>query len=104
MIPNLIAKEPSIIPEKTFDKLWVEEIIISAPNPNEDANAMVKLKKFGVFDGVAEFMPTDNGIRLDIENLLAKSAEDQELASIVYSLLLYIKKYGIQKNIISNIE
>ncbi|NDG30918.1 hypothetical protein EB118_12695 [bacterium] len=30
MLPNLVPAEVSIIPAKIYDKLWVEEIIISA--------------------------------------------------------------------------
>jgi hypothetical protein len=101
MLPNLVPKEISIIPEKVYDTFWVEEIIISSYNLNGETDARIKLKKFGIFNGIAEFMPGDPGITMSIENLLAKSASDPELANIINSLLLYIKKSGIEQGIIS---
>lgn len=98
MIPNLVPKEISIIPEKVFDKFWIEEIVISSPILNGEANARVRLKKFGVFDGVPEFMPGDS-IWINIDNLLTRSSTDPELANVVQSLMLYIKKVGIEQNI-----
>lgn len=101
MLPNIEPIEPSIIPAKTYDKYWVEEVNISAPNVNGDAVARVKLRKFGVFDGVAEFMPGDQGTNMFIGNILSKSSEDSELANIVQSLLLYIRKAGIEQGLVT---
>lgn len=101
MLPNIEPIEPSIIPAKTYDKYWVEEVNISAPNVNGDAVARVKLRKFGVFDGVAEFMPGDQGTNMFIGNILSKSSEDSELANIVQSLLLYIRKAGIEQGLVA---
>jgi len=101
MLPNIEPIEPTIIPAKTYDKYWVEEVNISAPNVNGDAVARVKLRKFGVFDGVAEFMPGDNGTNMFIKNILSQSAEDNDLANIVQSLLLYIRKAGIEQGLVA---
>ena len=104
MLPNLVPATVSIVPEKIYDKLWVEEIIISAGTLGGEATARVRLKKFGVFDGVAEYMPGDEGIRLTIDNLLSKSEQDSDLANIVQSLLLYIGKAGAEQGVIAPIN
>ena len=104
MLPNLVPSEVSVIPAKTYDKLWVEEIIISAGTLGGDAVARVRLKKFGVFDGVAEYMPGDQGTWLVIDNLLSKSEQDSDLANIVQSLLLYIGKAGAEQGVIAPIN
>jgi hypothetical protein len=104
MLPNLTPVDISIIPAKTYDKLWVDEIIINAGNINGDATARVHLKKFGVFDGIAEYMPGDNGMWLVIDNLLSKSVEDPDLANVVQSLLLYIGKAGAEQGVIAPIN
>jgi len=101
MLPNLVPVEVSVIPAKTYDKLWVEEIIISAGTLGGEATARVQLRKFGVFDGVAEFMPGDNGTNMFIKNILSQSAEDNDLANIVQSLLLYIRKAGIEQGLVA---
>jgi hypothetical protein len=104
MLPVLIPAIVSTVPAKTYDKLWVEEIVISAGTLGGEATARVRLKKFGVFDGVAEYMPGDNGTWLVIDNLLSKSAEDSDLANIVQSLLLYIGKAGAEQGVIAPIN
>jgi hypothetical protein len=104
MLPNLVPVEVSVIPAKTYDKLWVEEIIISAATLGGEATARVRLKKFGVFNGVAEYMPGDQGTWLVIDNLLSKSEQDSDLANIVQSLLLYIGKAGAEQGVIAPIN
>jgi hypothetical protein len=101
MLPVLVPATVSIVPEKIYDKLWVSEIVISSQDLNGDAVARVFLRKFGVFDGMAEFMPGDEGIRLTIDNLLSKSEQDSDLANIVQSLLLYIGKAGAEQGVIA---
>lgn len=101
MLPNINPLEPTIVPAKTYDQFWVEEIVIHAPDPNGDAIARVRLKKFGVFDGKAEFMPGGEFVNLTINDLLSKSNEDNDLANVVESLLLYIKKAGIEQGIVA---
>jgi hypothetical protein len=101
MLPDIEPIEPTVIPAKTYDKYWVEEVNISAPDVNGDAVARIRLKKFGVFDGVAEFMPGDNGFNMYINDILSKSAQDNDLANIVQSLLLYIKKAGIEQGLVA---
>jgi len=100
-LPVLVPADPSIIPAKTYDKLWVQDVMISAPHPTGDAMCSVRMTKFGVFDGVPELEPGNNGIWMNIEGILAKSVEDNDLANIIQSLLLYIQKVGIEKGIVA---
>lgn len=101
MLPTIEPIEPSTIPAKTYDKYWVVNVNINAPNAGGDATASVFLRKFGVFDGVAEFMPNELGTNIVIDNILSKSAEDNDLANIVQSLLLYIRKAGIEQGLVA---
>jgi hypothetical protein len=100
-LPILNPVEPSVVPAKTYDKLWIQDITISAPHPSLDATCSVKMLKFGVFDNVAELEPASPGIWMSIDHILSKSQEDPELANIIQSLMLYIKKEGIERGIIS---
>lgn len=100
-IPILTPAEPSVVPAKTYDKLWVQDVMISAPHPTGDAMCSVRMIKFGVFDGIPELEPGSNGIWMNIEGILAKSAEDNDLANIIQSLLLYIQKVGVEKGLVA---
>ena len=99
-LPILNALEPTVIPAKTYDRVWVEEIVIRAPDPNGDVNGEVKLHKYGIFDSIAELEP-GNGQWVRVDNMLAKAAEDTDLQTAISALLAYVGKLGIENNIIA---
>lgn len=99
-LPILNAVDPTVIPAKTYDRVWVEEIIIRAPDPNGDVNGEVKLHKYGIVDDVAEFDP-NGGQWVRVDNMLAKSTEDTDLQNAISSLLNYVAKIGVENNIIT---
>jgi hypothetical protein len=100
-LPILSAASPTTIPTKIYDRVWVEEIVIKGPDPNGEVSGEVKLHKYGMFDGVAELEP-DGGQWIRIENMLAESEADADLAAAMGSLIAYVMKLGKQKNIISD--
>lgn len=99
-LPILNAADPITIPAKTYDRIWIEEIIISAPDPNGDADGRIRLRKYGVFDGVAELDP-NGGQWISVENMLSKSVEDTDLQNAINSLITYIAKIGQDRSIIA---
>jgi hypothetical protein len=99
-LPILNAVEPTVIPAKTYDRVWVEEVVIRAPDPNGDVVGEVKLHKYGMFDGVAELEP-GNGQWIRVENMLAKSAEDADLQTAMSALLAYVGKIGVENNVVA---
>lgn len=100
-LPIFNAVNPTTIPSKTYDRIWVEEIVIRAPDPNGDAVAEVKLHKYGLFDGIAELEP-GNGQWIRVEDVLSQSSSDQDLNTAINSLLLYINKIGQINGIITS--
>jgi hypothetical protein len=98
--PIFSAADPLVIPAKVYDRVWVEEVIIYAPDPNGDASARVKLRRFTVVDGVAELEP-DAGTWLSVPNVLATAANDPDLAQAVSSLMAYIAKTGRAQGVIA---
>lgn len=99
-LPIFNALDPTDIPAKIYDRIWVEEIIIRAPDPNADIVGEVKLHKYGIFDGVAELEP-GNGQWIRVENMLTKANEDSDLQTAMTALLAYVGKIGVQNNIIT---
>jgi len=98
-IPTLLAASPTSI-NATYDKIWVEEIVISAPTLGGDATARVRLRKFRSTDDGGEFAP-DAGEWLQVDSLLAGAASDPDLAAVVGSLMAYVAKIGIQQGVIA---
>ena len=100
-LPILSAASPTTVPEKVYDRVWVEEIVIKGPDPNGEVSGEVKLHKYGMFDGLAELEP-DGGQWIRIENMLAESDTDADLAAAMGSLIAYVNKLGQQNDIISS--
>ena len=99
-LPILNAADPAVIPAKTYDRVWIEEIIIRAPDPNGDATGEVKLHKYGMFDGVAELEP-GNGQWIRIDEMLSKADTITNLQAAVTALMTYITEVGVENSIIS---
>ena len=99
-IPVLESATPVTVPAKVFDKLWVEEVVISAPDPNGDASARVRVRRFCTTDGLAELEP-EQGQWIEIKDVLSGSATDPDLAAVVGSLMTYIAKIGTEQGVVA---
>jgi hypothetical protein len=99
-IPILQAAEPLTVPAKVYDKVWVEEVVIDAPDPNGDVSARVKLRRFAVVGGVAELEP-EQGQWIEVRDVLSGSQADPDLAAVVQSLMTYVGKIGIEAGVVS---
>jgi hypothetical protein len=98
-VPTLLAASPTSI-NAVYDKIWVEEIVISAPALGGDATARVRLRKFRSTADGGEFAP-DAGEWLTVDSLLAGAESDPDLAAVVTSLMAYIAKKGIESGVIA---
>jgi hypothetical protein len=98
-IDTLFAQTPTVI-NATYDKVWVSEIVIAAPNLGGDAQARVLLRKFRSTESGAEFSP-EPGEWLQVDSLLAGAESDPDLAAVVGSLMAYVAKIGIQQGVIA---
>ena len=94
-----MAKDPLVVPATTYDRIWVELVEISAPNPSADATAYVRLRRYSLRDDGS--VATDpESFRLEVPNLIASSATDPDLAEVVTALMSYIAKIGISNGVI----
>lgn len=99
IVQTLFAAEPLTL-AATFDKIWVCEIVISADDPRQDATARVKLRRFRTVDGSVEFSP-EPPMWLEVENLLAASATDEQLSAVVSGLMGYVARVGVEQGVIA---
>ncbi len=100
-LPILSAASPTTIPAKAYDKIWIEDIVIHGPDPNGEVSGAVKLRKYGMFDGVAE-LDSNYEKWITVPNMLAASDTDADLAAAMGSLIAYVNKLGQQNDIISS--
>ena len=99
-VPTLMAANPTSI-NAVYDKVWLEEVVVSAPTLGGDATARVRLRKFRTLeDGSGEFAP-EGGEWLTVNSLLAGAETDPDLAAVVGSLMAYVAKVGIEQGVIA---
>jgi len=99
MAQLLMAKNPLNVPAITYDRIWVELIEISAPNPNEDATAHVRLRRYGVRED-GSVVTDPESFRLEVPNILASSESDPALAGVVSAIMGYVAKIGAEQGIV----
>lgn len=98
-IETLYAAAPTVI-NATFDKIWVEEIVISALTLGGEVTARVRLRKFRTTEDGAEFSP-DPAETLTVEELLAGAEADNDLAAAVGSIMNYVAKIGREQGVVA---
>ena len=97
-IETLISADPLVIPAKSYDAVWVEEVVISAPDPIMPVSARVRLRRFCQEDGSLE--PTQ-GQWLEVQDVLTGAEADPELGAVVASLMAYVAKIGRENGVIA---
>lgn len=102
-VPTLSAAAPVTI-NKTFDKVWVQEVIVSANDPNADASARVCLRLFANStdeDGNVTRELAPEPIWMEVNDLLASAADDEELDAVVSGLMAYIARVAVERGIVA---
>ena len=98
-IPTLYAAEPLAI-SATYDKCWIREVVISAPQIGGEAEARVMLTRFRTTDTGVEEAPAEP-LRLHLRDLLAGADADPDLAAAISAIMTYVAKAGIEQGVIA---
>ena len=98
-IPVLYCAEP-LTYAATYDKCWLREVVISAPQIGGEAEARVMLTRFRTTETGVEEAPAEP-LRLHLRDLLAGADADPDLAAVVTALMNYVAKAGIAEGLIA---
>jgi hypothetical protein len=100
MFPTLIAATPEIVPEKVFDRVWIENVSVVAPADGAAISASVVFRKYRLKeDGRMEF--NDERLPVNIQDIVGAAAVDQDLAAAVQSLMTYIIRIGRASGVVA---
>ena len=100
-IPTLYtAPSATVSINAVYDRIWLREVVISAPQIGGEAEARVMLTRFRTTDDGVEEAPAEP-LRLHLTDLLAGADADPDLAAVVESLMKYVAKAGIEQGIIA---
>ena len=100
-IPTLYtAPSATVSINAVYDRIWLREVVISAPQIGGEAEARVMLARYRLTDDGVEEAPAEP-LRLHLRDLLAGADADPDLAAVVTSLMAYVAKAGIEQGLIA---
>ena len=98
-LETLLSADPIVIPAKAYDAVWVEEVVVYAPDPLGPVKARVRLRRFCQADGTLE---PSQGQWLEVRDVLTGAAADPELGAAVAGLMAYVAKIGREQGVIAS--
>ena len=100
-IPTLYtAPSATVSINAVYDRIWLREVVISAPQVGGEAEARVMLARYRLTETGVEEAPAEP-LRLHLRDLLAGADADPDLAAVVESLTKYVAKAGIEQGLIA---
>ena len=100
-IPTLYtAPSATVSINAVYDRIWLREVVISAPQIGGEAEARVMLARYRLTDDGVEEAPAEP-LRLHLRDLLAGADADPDLAAVVSALMAYVAKAGIEQGVIA---
>ena len=100
-IPTLYtAPSATVSINAVYDRIWLREVVLSAPQIGGEAEARVMLTRFRTTETGVEEAPAEP-LRLHLRDLLAGADSDPDLAAVVESLMKYVAKAGIEQGLIA---
>ena len=83
-----------------YDRVWLRECVISAPQIGGEAEARVMLARYRVTEEGVEEAPAEP-LRLHLRDLLSGADADPDLAAVVTALMNYVAKAGVAEGVIA---
>ncbi len=100
-IPTLYTSPDATVSiNAVYDRIWLREVVISAPVVGGEAEARVMLTRFRTTDTGVEEAPAEP-LRLHLKDLLSGADADPDLAAVVTALMNYVAKAGIEQGLIA---
>jgi hypothetical protein len=98
-LETLLSADPLTVPAKAYDAVWVEEVVVSAPDPLAEVTARVRLRRFCQADGSLE---PAQGQWLEVRDVLTGAGADPELGAVLTTLMAYVAKIGRENGVIAS--
>ena len=83
----------------TYDRLWIKEVVVSAPSVGGDAEARVFLQRYRVVGDTCEEAPEAPTV-LTVPNVLSGADTDTDLADAVAALIRYVTKAATEQGVV----
>lgn len=95
-VPQLVVANPTTRPAVTFDRWWVQTLVIRSPGPAEEANATCILAAYSSEDGSL----SGETVQLDVADLRAGSLTDPKLAAAWSALVEYVQAVAKDRGLV----
>lgn len=97
VVPELVVADPKSRPAVTFDRWWVQSVVVRAPGPLEEMSAACILAAYSSADGSM----SGETVQLEVSNLQAASISDPLAAAAMASLVTYIESVARERGLIA---
>ena len=100
-IPTLYTSPDATVSiNAVYDRIWLREVVISAPQIGGEAEARVMLARYRLTDDGVEEAPSEP-LRLHLKDLLAGADADPDLAAAISAIMTYVAKAGVEQGVIA---
>ena len=100
-IPVLYCSPETVVrPTGVYDRIWLREVVISAPQIGGEAEARLMLARYRLTETGVEEAPAEP-LRLHLTDLLAGADADPDLAAAISAIMAYVAKAGIEQGVIA---
>ena len=82
----ITINNPIIIPEQTYNGIWIKSLYIQAPNPNQPVTATIVLAPY---DGTGSIAPTTRIARVD--DVMSLADTNDNVANVMTNLYAYVQ-------------
>lgn len=94
--PVLIVKDPTSRPAVTFDRWWLQTLVVRAPSPTDEANATAVLASYASADGSL----SGQTVSVEASSLLAESQTNPLAAAAMAAILRYVESLAKTQGLI----
>lgn len=100
-IPTLYTSPDATVSiNAVYDRIWLREVVISAPQIGGEAEARVMLTRFRTTEDGVEEAPAEP-LRLHLKDLIAGADADPDLAAALTAIMNYVGKAGVAEGVIA---
>jgi hypothetical protein len=96
-LPELIAADPISRPAVTYDRYWLQTLVMQAPSPTQKATATVILAPYSQADGSL----LGQTVTLAVDDLFARAATDAQLAGAMAALVAAVQRLAADQGIVA---
>lgn len=97
VVPELVVADPKSRPAVTYDRWWVQTVVVRSPGPLEESSASCVLAAYSSEDGSL----SGETVQLEVSALRAAAISDPRAAAAMAALVTYIEAVARERGLLA---